>query len=81
MKVKVLYFSSIKDKIKRRSEEIDIKEGLSVGEFIQILKDIHPEISDSLDNVMIAVNEEYVDNSYILKEKDIIALIPPVSGG
>jgi molybdopterin converting factor small subunit len=30
---------------------------------------------------MVAVNEEYVDTNYILKDGDVVALIPPVSGG
>ena len=81
MKIKVLYFSSIKDRLKKNSEEIDIPENTSVEEFLSLLKKKYPEIADILDNVMVAVNEEYVDKKHLLKESDIVALIPPVSGG
>ncbi len=81
MKVKVLYFSSIKDRLKKNSEDIDIPENTSVEEFLSLLKKKYPEIADILDNVMVAVNEEYVDKEHLLKENDIVALIPPVSGG
>ncbi len=81
MKVKVLYFSSIKDKLKKSSEEIELKENSSVSNLKEVLKDKYPEISKHLENVMIAVNEEYVSDEYRLKQGDTVALIPPVSGG
>lgn len=34
-----------------------------------------------LRSYMIAVNNEYAENSHMLTEKDEIAIIPPVSGG
>ncbi len=33
------------------------------------------------DKVMVAVNEEFVINEEMIKVGDIVALIPPVSGG
>ncbi|HHY72504.1 MAG TPA: MoaD/ThiS family protein [Bacillus bacterium] len=35
----------------------------------------------SLQSVMVAVNEEYADDALELCDGDIVALIPPVSGG
>ncbi|WP_342715205.1 molybdopterin converting factor subunit 1 [Bacillus paramycoides] len=35
----------------------------------------------SLDRVMVAVNEEFVTNEEMIKAGDIVAFIPPVSGG
>ena len=81
MKVKVLYFSSIKDKLKKSSEEFEIKEGTTISEFLNILKSKYPEISKSFESSMFAVNEEYVEQSFSLKEGDTVAIIPPVSGG
>ncbi len=81
MKIKILYFSSIKDKLKKASEEIDIKENSTVEDLVTALKEKYPDISQNLDRVMIAVNEEYTEKSTKLKEGDTVALIPPVSGG
>jgi len=81
LKVKILYFSSIKDKIKKREEILEIPENTTVYQLVKILEKKYPDISDPLHTVMIAVNEEYVDNETELKEGDIIAIIPPVSGG
>ncbi|WP_456402067.1 molybdopterin converting factor subunit 1 [Persephonella sp.] len=81
MKVKVLYFSSLKDKLKRSTETMEIPEGINVEMFLKHLTDKHPEIKESVSSVMVAVNEEYASKDKTLKEGDIIALIPPVSGG
>lgn len=81
MKVKVLYFSSIKDKLKKTEEEIDISKDMTLDKFLNLLSDKHPEIKESLSNVMLAVNEEYKSKDYTLKDGDVIAIIPPVSGG
>ncbi len=81
MKIKVLYFSSLKDKLGKQTEEIDLPENSTVQNLISILKEKYPNISDSLDNVMFALNEEYVDKDSPLKDGDTVALIPPVSGG
>ncbi len=81
MEINILYFSSIKDKLKKSSEILHLKEGISVKELISELKNRYPQLSDHLDNVMIAVNEEYVPGEYTLKDGDTVAIIPPVSGG
>jgi molybdopterin synthase sulfur carrier subunit len=81
MRIKVLYFSSIKDKLKKNFEEIDIKEKATVKELINVLKEKYPQIKENLDKALVAVNEEYADDETVLKEGDTVALIPPVSGG
>lgn len=35
----------------------------------------------SLDRVIVAVNEEFVTNEEMIQAGDIVAFIPPVSGG
>ncbi len=81
MKVNILYFSSIKDTLKKSSEVFEFDKNIAVEDIIKYLKDKYPEISDKLDNVMVAVNEEYKDKSYKVNDGDVVALIPPVSGG
>ena len=81
MKIKVLYFSSIKDKLKKKEDIFNIEENSSLEDLIFLLKEKYPEIAESLDKSMFAVNEEYTDKSTKLKEGDVIAIIPPVSGG
>ncbi|RUM61475.1 MAG: molybdopterin converting factor subunit 1 [Persephonella sp.] len=81
MKVKILYFASLKDKVKKSYEYIDIKEGNSIKDLKKLLINKYPEIKDILDKSMIAVNESYVQEDIILNDYDTVAFIPPVGGG
>ncbi len=51
---------------------------ISVGQLKQTLAE---KYSLRLNTVMTAVNEEYADDNLILQPGDIVAFIPPVSGG
>jgi len=77
--VKVLFFAKLKEIIKEHSIHMDC---VNIKEVCEKLKMIYPQAIDELSRCMIAVNENYVsDYSFALKTKDVIALIPPVSGG
>jgi len=80
MKVKVLYFSQIKDKIGKNEEEIEF-EGKTLKDLIDVLVNKYPNIEDILKRSMFAVNESYETMDCNLQDNDTIAIIPPVSGG
>ena len=76
---KVMYFSILREKVGKREEEISFKG--NVRELKSFIKNKYPEVSEIIESSRIAVNEEYVDESYIISDNDRIAFIPPVSGG
>jgi len=80
MKVKVLYFSQVKDKVGKNEEEVEF-EGKTLKDLVDVLVNKYPDIEDILKRSMFAVNESYETMDYNLQDKDIIAIIPPVSGG
>ncbi|MBX0312639.1 MAG: molybdopterin converting factor subunit 1 [Sulfurihydrogenibium sp.] len=80
MKVKVLYFSQVKDKVGKNEEEIEF-EGKTLKDLVDVLVNKYPNIEDILKRSMFAVNESYETMEYNLQDNDIIAIIPPVSGG
>ncbi|WP_299227663.1 molybdopterin converting factor subunit 1 [Sulfurihydrogenibium sp.] len=80
MKVKVLYFSQVKDKIGKNEEEIEF-EGKTLKDLVDVLAKKYPDIKDILKRSMFAVNESYETMDYNLQDNDMIAIIPPVSGG
>ena len=80
MKVKVLYFSQVKDKIGKNEEEIEF-EGKTLKDLVDVLAKIYPDIKEILKRSMFAVNESYETMDYNLQDNDMIAIIPPVSGG
>lgn len=80
MRVKILYFSSVRDKIGLPSEEIDFN-GETLNDLKNTLIEKYPQIRENLEKVMFAINQEYADLNTFLKDGDTVAIIPPVSGG
>ena len=80
MKITVLFFANLREKVKQDQIELELQ-GLSVGDTMNQLKAMFPNIQPNLEHVHIALNEEYCTNDTVLKEGDTLALIPPVSGG
>jgi molybdopterin synthase sulfur carrier subunit len=76
--VKILLFADLRDKFGTGELEIDA-EGKTVKELKVLLENLNNHIS--LDSVMVAVNEEFTGEESIIKNSDLVALIPPVSGG
>ncbi|WP_408021579.1 molybdopterin converting factor subunit 1 [Siminovitchia acidinfaciens] len=75
---KIMLFAQLKEDMGKSSMEV-VAAGKTVGELRAFLE---KETSlGSLDGIMIAVNEEFAKDEWIIEEKDEIALIPPVSGG
>ena len=80
MKLKILFFGMAKDLAGESSDVLEVEECLSVGVFRNILQKKYPFFSQ-MDSFSIAVNENYAEEDLILIENDIVAVIPPVSGG
>ena len=61
--------------------KLTLKESFStVGALRTHLVSSYPEL-DKLNSLTIAVNEVYAEDSDVLNGNDVVALIPPVSGG
>lgn len=80
MKIIVLFFGITTDLVGETQLEITVKNSVSIADFKLILKEKYPKL-ENINSYAIAVNEEYAENDFMLKENDIIAIIPPVSGG
>ena len=77
MVIVVKYFASISDEIGKASEKINIQPGFTADD---VWSDVSKDIKYT-GKVMVAVNHEYVDMNYPLKDHDEIAFFPPVTGG
>tara|TARA_B100000886_G_scaffold102164_2_gene67871 strand:+ start:6671 stop:6904 length:234 start_codon:yes stop_codon:yes gene_type:complete len=77
MNICVRYFASIKDDMGMGTVNIQVEDNITAGNlFDQLTSDIQYN-----GTVLIAVNHEYVDCSYKLKDGDEVAYFPPVTGG
>ncbi len=64
-----------------QSLDLEIENPLSVAEvFARIVADL-PKLARMEPSLLFAVNEEYASRDQLLKDGDVVAVLPPVSGG
>ena len=80
MKIQTLFFGITSDLIGKTQLELELEKSISVAGFKSILKEKYPQL-ENINSYAIAVNEEYANDKNLLKEGDVVAIIPPVSGG
>lgn len=77
MSIRVRYFASLKDRIGRSEDELDVPSALTVEQIW-----FHANPGKPLpDNVLAAVNMDYVGLDRIVNDGDEVAFFPPVTGG
>ncbi|MEW8985959.1 MAG: molybdopterin converting factor subunit 1 [Bacillus sp. (in: firmicutes)] len=74
---KVMFFAHLRDAVGEESVSVDLT-GKTVAESKVILSE---QYGVNLDSVMAAVNEEFAGDEDVLSDGDVVAFIPPVSGG
>ncbi|MFK8060575.1 MAG: MoaD/ThiS family protein [Polaribacter sp.] len=80
MKITTLFFGITSDLINETQLELTFENAISVADFKSLLMQKYPQLKN-FDSYAIAVNETYATNDLVLKENDVVAIIPPVSGG
>ena len=79
-RVKIALFWVTKDIIGQSEISRTLPQPATVETLLDDLKAAYPRLG-RLSSLAVAVNNDYADAAYSLKEDDEIALIPPVSGG
>ena len=79
MNVSVKVFASLKDICGFSEKSFPISNNTTINDIIIKLSNHHPDISDIV--LLTAVNGEYMPKETVIKNNDIIAIFPPVSGG
>jgi molybdopterin synthase sulfur carrier subunit len=81
--VTVLYFAALRDLAGVGEEQLDVDTDreLSVSTLLLELQQRQTRLQGRLEAVRVAVNEEFSELGTRLHGGDVVALIPPVSGG
>lgn len=80
--VSVLYFAALRDLAGIGEERVSLPAATaSVAALLGVLEDRHGALRGRLQSVRVAVDEEFVDLSRELRGGEVVAMIPPVSGG
>jgi len=81
MQIRVLYFQMIRQLTGCAEERVELPGDAKVSDAIAALVESHPELEKVRGSLLYAVNEEWAAKSQPLSEGDVLALMPPVSGG
>jgi molybdopterin converting factor small subunit len=81
VKVHVQFFSRLRDLAETSSMELDVPDGTSAGDLLELLYSKTPLLRDWDKSILIAAGVEFVERNYALKPGDDISIMPPVQGG
>ena len=77
MSIKVRYFASLKERIGRAEDQVEFTMNVTVS-------DIWQQVNQDKalpENILAAVNMEYVGFDHAVNDGDEVAFFPPVTGG
>jgi molybdopterin converting factor subunit 1 len=77
----ILYFAALRDLAGISEERVACPAARNVEGLLRALEERHGALNGRLGSVRVAVNEEFVELSTALRGGEVVALIPPVSGG
>ena len=80
MRINVRYFGQFKDITGLTEEEIETKDGVTVIELRDQVREKYPRIAAKRE-VLVAVNNTFTSLETVINPEDKVAFFPPVSGG
>ncbi|MCF6181913.1 MoaD/ThiS family protein [Lutibacter sp.] len=80
MTIQLLFFGITADLVGDNSLDYKIDKPISIQKFKEQLVSDY-KVLKNINEFVIAVNEEYANDELIIKDGDVVAIIPPVSGG
>ena len=81
MQITVRLFATLRQIAGWKEKSFELAEGGTLGDLMQAITLVHPELDLTHRVTYAAVNEEYAKLSDSLKADDTVAIFPPVSGG
>ena len=81
MRIRVLYFAILRERLGRDQEILDLTGTPTIGDAVAEIAARHPEVERLLPQAQTAVNRSMATASHALRDDDELALLPPVAGG
>lgn len=75
-----MYFASYREIMGLAEEEAQLPEGSTVEMLMETVKRLHETLRD-VRRMLVAVNGVFAEPGAKLKDGDVVAVFPPVSGG
>lgn len=77
MAIQIKYFASLRDRLGRAEDQIEITDTITVAE---VWRQLWPD-TPLPPNILAAVNMEYTEFDHPVDDGDEVAFFPPVTGG
>ena len=81
MKVRVQFYSQLRDLAGAQSFDVDLAEKATVADLLQKVYEKAPALRSRDKSILVGAGVEFVDRNYEIKLDHEIALMPPVQGG
>ena len=81
MKVRVQFYSQLRDLAHAALLDVDLPDGATVNELLEKIYEKTPALRARDKSILIGAGVEFVDRNYKLKPGDEISIMPPVQGG
>ncbi|KAF2286158.1 hypothetical protein GH714_011097 [Hevea brasiliensis] len=81
VKIKILFFARARDLTGLTEMPLELSSGSTTRDCLNKLVAKFPCLEEIRGCIVLALNEEYTTEDSVVKEKDELAIIPPISGG
>jgi len=78
--IQLLFFGITQDIVKQHKIDLKIEKSILVSELKSMLFRQYPALK-KFSTFAVAVNEKYATEDTLINDNDVVAIIPPVSGG
>ena len=81
MEIEVQFFALYRERAGCRRASLELPTGATVEDLTTEVRRRYPGLAPAEVRIVVAVNTDYAEPETVLKERDEVCLIPPVSGG